>query len=346
MMFWKKKQFWGALIGIILLAFCLKDIRLQDIELLLRRINPYYIIPSAIACYVFIVLRGLRWRILISQQSAISVPRSVSLYSAGQVLNIIMPVLTGQVGRLILFARKQSLRKTFVFSTILLEVVFDAVSLIIFMFFTSLAFVFPSEYRFVSFIVAGVTLFVLALLYLMLNFQTHLENLLRRTFRERSPGAYITFKKFIRSFTQGIKLLRSSQHMFVIIGYSLLSWLGHVLAIYFLFMSFGFKLPVASAAAVMIINTIILMVPITPGNAGTFEVAVSTSLAAFSIGRTDAVLFALALHLLDLLPIVTLGMAFFWHEKVSLREFKEQHEDQDIFDKISEEGTFIEEEHV
>lgn len=346
MKFWKKKQFWGVLIGAVLLAYCVKDIRFADIQVLASRINLYYLIPSVAAGFFFIIIRGLRWRILISQQSRITLTRSVCLYSAGQVLNIVMPALTGQVGRLILFARKQSLRKTFVFSTIILEIVFDAVSLIIFMFITSLAFVFPSEYRFLSFVVAGVTVAVLAGLYLMLTFQGRLEEFSRKRLRERSPGLYITFKKFIRSFTKGIELLRSSQHMFAIIGYSLVSWLGHVMAIYFLFLSFGFELPVPTAAAVMIINTIILMVPITPGNAGTFEVAVSTSLVAFSIGRSDAVLFALALHLLDLLPIFTLGMAFFWHEKVSLREFKDEHEDQDIFDKISEEGTYIEEEQV
>ena len=346
MKFWKKKQFWGVILGIVALGFCLKEIRLQDVETLFQRINLLWVIPSAAAAYFFIIVRGLRWRILISKQSRITVTRSVCLYSAGQVLNIVMPALTGQVGRLILFARKQSLRKTFVFSTIIMEIVFDAASLIIFMFLTSLAFVFPNQYRFFGFIVAAITVAVLVLLYMMLNFQTRLEEFARKCFRERSPGLYITFKKFIRSFTKGTELLKSSQHMFAIIGFSLVSWVGHVLAIYFLFLSFGFKLSVATAAVVMIINTIILMVPITPGNSGTFELAVSLSLAAFSVGRTDAVMFALALHLLDLLPIFTLGMAFFWHEKVSLREFKDEHEDEDIFDKISEEGTYIEEEQV
>jgi hypothetical protein len=346
MRLWKKKQFWGVLIGVALLAYCVKDIRLSEIEVLLDRINFYYLIPSLIAAFLFIILRGLRWRILISQQKKIGMAQSVALYSAGQVLNIVMPVLTGQVGRLILFARKQGLRKTFVFSTIVLEIVFDAVSLIIFMFFTSLAFAFPSRYRYVSFVVAGITLVVLAVLYLILNFQQQLEELGRRRFRSRHPGVYITIRKFIRSFTQGIEMLRSSQHMFATIGYSLMSWTFHMLAIYFLFMSFGFGLPVASAAAIMIINTIVLMVPITPGNAGTFEFAVSTSLVAFSIGRSDAVLFALALHLVDLLPMFALGTTFMWYERVSIREIKDRHRDEVILDRISEEGTFIEEEQV
>ena len=167
---------------------------------------------------------------------------------------------------------------------------------------------------------------------------------MRRRYRDRFPSIYIGVKKFIRSFVQGINLLRSSQHFLGSLFYSLAGWLTHTLVVYYLLKSFGFDLPVAAAAAVMIINTIALMVPITPGNAGTFEVAVSTSLAAFSVGRTDAVLFALALHLLDLLPVSILGAIFLNQEKVSLREIRAKHEDEDIFDKVSEDGTLIENE--
>ncbi len=333
--------------GLALLGFCVKDIRLSEIELLLDRVSLLYLIPAIICTFLFIIFRGLRWRVLISQQSKIKVVRSVSLYSAGQVLNIVMPALTGQVGRLILFSRKQGLRKTFVFSTIVMEILFDAVSLVLFMSFASLVFAFPEEYRSISTIVAIVTGVGLIGLYLLLHYQTQVEECGRRCFREKRPGLYIAIKKFIRSFTQGIKVLRSSQHVMVSMLFSLLSWAFHMLAIHFLLLSFGFKLYVATAAAIMVVNTIVLMVPITPGNAGTFEVSVSKALLLFSvggIGRSDAALFALALHLLDFLPIFVLGGLFLRIEKVSLKEFSDQHEDELIIDKISEEGTFVEEE--
>ncbi|HVP06787.1 MAG TPA: lysylphosphatidylglycerol synthase transmembrane domain-containing protein [Candidatus Acidoferrum sp.] len=341
----KKKQFWGGLIGLALLAFCLKDIKAAEIRSLLERISYLQASLAILLSFVFIFLRALRWRIMVTRQTPVSIARSVTLYAAGQVLNIVMPVLTGQVGRLILFSRKLGLRKTFVFSTVLLEVLFDAVSLILFMAFTSLAFAFPKQYRDVSLIVGLVTLAVLIALYIMLHYQRWLEECGRRRLARRWPGVYVTLKKSMRSFAKGLELLKSSQHMVGTILYSLASWTGHMFVIYFLYRSFGFHLPIAAAAALMIINTIVLMIPITPGNAGTFEVAVSTSLAAFSVGRTDAVLFALALHLLDLLPIVTIGLFFFHFEKVSLREIKARHQDEIIFEKITEEGTFVDDDH-
>ncbi len=326
------------------MAFCLKDVTLSEIRELVHRINYVYFLPSVVCTFLFVIFRGLRWRLMVAQQKKISIGRAVTLFSAGQILNVVMPALTGQVGRMFLFAKKEGLRKTFVFSTMVLEVLFDAISLIIFLFLTSLAFAFPPEYRSLSIILSLVTLGLLVLLYLTLHFQHRLEEFGRRHYRERWPSFYIGIKKFIRSFTKGIELLRSSQHLLGSLFFSLFSWVFHVLVIYFLFLSFGFRLPIASAAAVMIINTLALMIPITPGNAGTFEVAVSTSLKAFSVGHSDAVLFSIALHLLDLLPVYLMGFIFLHFEKISLKEIKSQHEDERLLDRLSEDGMLVEKE--
>ncbi len=340
-MIWKKKIFFGTLIAIALLAFCVKDVTFEEIKSLYFRVDLVYLILSLLSSFVFIILKAVRWKIMINPQKNIPLVRSITLYSAGQVLNILMPALTGQVGRMFLFSKKEKLRKTFIFSTIVLEILFDAITLVFFLFLTSFAFAFPEKYRSVSWIIAIVTITLLAGLYLFLRYHKTLEDFGRRICRERWPGFYIGVKKFIRSFTKGIELLRSSKHLAGSLLISLLFWTAHMLVVFFLFRSFGFGLPLGAAAAVMIINTIALLVPITPGNAGTFEVAVSTSLTAFSIGRSDAVMFALALHFIDLIPMYILGMAFFRMEKVSIKDIKSLHEEETILEHVDEEGALI-----
>jgi uncharacterized protein (TIRG00374 family) len=344
--FWKNKQFWGGLIAIALLAFCLKDISLVDIRHLLDRVKLYFLIPAVLCSFIFQTGKGIRWRSMIGQNKRLPIMRAITLYGAGQALGFAMPALTGQVARMFLFARKEGLRKTFVFSTMVMEVLFDAVALIVFIMMISVAFVFPAEYRSVGAIIGGVTLFFLTVFYAVLHFHRQFEQHVLVRIRNRRPSTYITLKKFLRSFVKGIEMLRSSQHMFGMLAISVGSWSCHILVVYFLFRSFGFELPIAAAAVIMVINTLVLMVPITPGNAGTFEVAVSTSLKAFSIGGSDAVLFALALHLLDLLPVFAMGLSYFRFSKVSIREIRTQHEDGTILDQFSEDGTVIEEEKV
>jgi len=255
-----------------------------------------------------------------------------------------MPALTGQVGRMILFASREGLRKTFVFSTIVLEILFDAISMVAFLLMTSLAFVFPDGYRHLSIVIASVTLLLLIGLRLVLYFQSNLEEFGRRRLRDRWPGVYVGVKKFIRSFAKGIESLRSSQHFFGALLMSFAGWASHMLVVYFLLRAFGYSLPIGAAASVMIINTLALMIPVTPGNAGTFEVAVSTSLAAFSVARSDAVLFAVALHLLDLLPMVTLGIGFVRSEKAALKKIKTENVDKSFLDEVGAEEVAFEEE--
>ena len=163
LMFWKSKQFWGTIVAVALLGYCVKDITLDELSILSQRVNYWYLLPAVCCTFLFIILKALRWQLMVSQHKKIKTPRVITLYSAGQVLNIVMPVLTGQVGRLFLFANKEGLRKTFVFSTIILEVLFDAMTLVIFLTLSSLAFGVEDEYR-----TAGITIAIITAVLMLL----------------------------------------------------------------------------------------------------------------------------------------------------------------------------------
>jgi uncharacterized protein (TIRG00374 family) len=335
--FLKKKQFWGSIIAVILLAYCIKDVSTTEIQILYQRLNFYYLIPAFLMQAMMIASKAIRWRTIVEKTKRLSIWKIIPLFSAGQVINIIMPALTGQVGRILLFAKKENLSKTYVFSTVVIEVLFDAISLLICIFLlSSAAIVFPPEYRSISYIIAIATVVLFILLYLFLHYKEKFDNIMRRVLRDRWPGVYITLKKFSLSFTKGIALLRSSQYFFRTLAYSLAAWVTHVLVIYFLFESFGFELPLITAVVIMVINTVALMIPITPGNAGTFELVVVAPLLAFHIPKSDAVLFALALHIIDFLPMFLMGSFYFRTEKVTIKEIDKEGEKEEILDKVDE----------
>ena len=100
-MFWKSKQFWGTVVAIALLGYCVKDITLDELRILSQRVDYWYLLPAVFCTFLFVILRALRWQLMVSQHKKIKAPRIIALYSAGQVLNIVMPVLTGQVGLLL-----------------------------------------------------------------------------------------------------------------------------------------------------------------------------------------------------------------------------------------------------
>jgi uncharacterized protein (TIRG00374 family) len=329
----KRKEFWGSIIALILLGYCFKDLRWEDMEILYSRVSFYYLIPVIFLEFIMVISRAARWGIIIENTKKLSLYRLSNLFSAGQVVNIVMPALTGMVARIWLFAKKAGLRKTYVFSTVIIEVLFDAICMLALIVLVSMGFVFPAEYRSISYIIAIVTVSMFVLLYLILTFKDQIGNIGRKCLRNRWPGLYITLKKFSYSFTKGISLLRSTKYFFRTLFLSAFSWVIHILAVYYLFKGFGFELPFIAAVVVMVINSLALMIPITPGNTGTFELAVTASLLAFGINKTDAVLFALALHLLDLLPIFVMGSLFLRSEHLTLKQIKEEGEKEEIIDE-------------
>lgn len=317
---WKSKEFWGGVVGIGLLVFCLKDIRLSTLDELWSRVNLVYLIPAALFSILYQVFRAFRWRLLVAQQLPVAHAASLPIFGVCSFFSVAMPALTGQVAKLIFLSKRLHLRKSFIFSTMFMEILFDAVSLVFFIILTSAAFVFPSEYRDIGIVVSSVTISVLICMYLILHFREAINRSCRALLRERWPVVYIVIRRFLHSFTKGLTLLKHARNFFGTMSYSLLSWLAHLLVIYFLFLAFGFKLPVVATSVLMIVNTIVLMIPVAPGNAGTFEFAVSRSLSLFSIPISDGVLFALCLHLIDFLPIVMFGSWYLRTQKQPLAE--------------------------
>lgn len=331
----KRKELWGSIIAVVILAYCFKDVGREDLLELYHRANLYYFVPALIAEFCWIIAKAYRWRVIVESHKELPIARTIFMFSAGQVINVAMPALTGQVGRVLLFSKKSGLSKTFVFSTVVLETLFDAISMLIIILFLSMAFVFPSEYRSVSYIIAIATISCFVLLYLVLTFKDQLGTLGRRTLRRRWPATYITLRKFSHSFTQGISLLRSTKYFSRTLLTSFIGWFFHILAIYFLLYTFGIELHFMAAMVIMIVNMLLLMIPITPGNAGTFELAVVASLAAFGVHKSDAVLYALALHIADFIPVFVMGLLFLRREKTSIQEIQEEGEQEDALEETA-----------
>ena len=208
----KKKQFWGAIIAVGIFIFLFYDLDLSRTVEVARGLQLIYIIPALVCTTVWVLLKTLRWVTIVGITRKLIFWPSLCLYSTAQLISILLPALTGQAGRVLLFSKKGNFSKTYVFSTAILELVLDGAGLISLMLLASTFFAFPEEYRFISYIIAGATLLVLVIFYCSLNFQDKLESFGHRTLRRKSPKIYLVIRKFMRSFNEGISALRSTDN--------------------------------------------------------------------------------------------------------------------------------------
>ncbi len=84
------------------------------------------------------------------------------------------------------------------------------------------------------------------------------------------------------------------------------------------FKAFNLPLPLADAAAVLVIVNVGITVVATPGNVGSFELATVGALRLLSVPEETALGFAVTLHAAEVLPPVLLGLALVWTGRIRL----------------------------
>lgn len=321
----KYKQVWGVVIAATLLYLSFHDLDRGVIADILSEADYWMLIPAALAAFAMNLCKALRWRIIMDPVKKISIRKMVSIYSVGQMVNISLPALTGQAARILLASRRAGLPKTYCATTVLLEVLFDGLSLLILMLASSTVIVFP-WWLARSGILAGIVLAALMTgLLLIVHNRRKLRIYGRRRLRNRYPRFFEKIRHVSRSFADALDMLKSPRHTLLTALYSILTWACHILVVVFLFKALGISVPLVGALVILVVNSILLMFPITPGNLGTFQMACVFSMTTlFHVPKENAVSFSILLHIMDVVPTFIGGLLFLYLDHMRFTELREE----------------------
>ncbi|MEW5700846.1 MAG: lysylphosphatidylglycerol synthase transmembrane domain-containing protein [Candidatus Zixiibacteriota bacterium] len=324
---WRWIRILGLLAAFAVLVYMFRDSDPLDIWRAIVGMHPRYLIPVLAGAVGMPVFRALRLRFIMppaeqTPERHLSQRRVFAVYNVGQLLNIILPVLTGQVARVLLFSRTLGMTKTSAFTMVILEVLFDGLILVVMIFATSFLFVMP------EWMVRGevAVLFACAMLFGFFYWALrHRERsaLTAGWFRRRAPARLVReWDSVSASFLDGLKMLRSSRHLSMVGLLSVSAWLSHALLVLFLLRAFAFDIPFWGAMVILIVNTVVIMVPVSPGNIGTFQLACVVGLAFFGVRKDEALGFSILLHVTEVGPVFVLGSIASFSQHVRLREYK------------------------
>jgi glycosyltransferase 2 family protein len=133
------------------------------------------------------------------------------------------------------------------------------------------------------------------------------------------------------SFIEGLQILPDIKRTLSVFFLSLVLWSVIAFSNYMLFFSYGFGLPPINAFAILVIVALGVMLPAAPGFVGTYHYACVLGLTSFGIAKPDALSYAIALHFLQLFPIILIGLLCLPFQKMSLPKMipKEEVEKED-----------------
>ena len=120
----------AGLFAAVLLYYSLRGIEWSKVWSILSHAELKYILIWFGISTVSLVLRALRWRVLLTAEGPVEVATAFWATAAGYFGNNFLPFRAGEVVRSLMISARTGMSKSFVLTTALSERIFDAITLV------------------------------------------------------------------------------------------------------------------------------------------------------------------------------------------------------------------------
>jgi glycosyltransferase 2 family protein len=281
-----------------MLAWVLGKVDTRELWKELRSANYAWIAVAVVTDILVYVIQGWRWRLLLSPLGDIKALQCIRAIYVGLFANELLPFRSGEVIRCYLLSRWTSLPLPVIFSSALLERIFDGIWLVV-----SVGVVLQllnltnaakdGGYALIAFI----ALLVLALGSLV-AFRSTLQPRLAQHATLRWLGVVI----------DDLVLMGSSRSFFKAFLVSGLYLFSMALPIWCMLQAYGIRqISVGEVIATNLIIRLGTMLPSAPGNLGSFQLALTGALLLFGVQEGLAARFAVVMWGVVTLPLLAVG---------------------------------------
>ncbi|PJF42401.1 MAG: TIGR00374 family protein [Phototrophicales bacterium] len=308
-----KRQRFSLILGLVVSLFFLwigfRGLDFDELIHTLQQINLNWIGVAVPVYFAATYLITWRWWYLVRTIRPISVNRLFPVVLIGYMANNLLPLRLGEIMRAYVLRRRDNIPIPPTLTTILVERVFDGLTMLTFIF-VALLFLDFEEPTLRTVIVFTTPLFFGALIvFFVLAAKPHYTRQLVTKIAQRFLPEIISQKVIHLSdeFLSGLEGLRTWQGLIGIIIGSLLSW-GVESTTYWLVMkAFGFEVSFFVLLLVIGFGNLSTILPSTAGYIGTFHAVAILTLVAFGVDRTLAGSYAIVMHATLWLPITIVG---------------------------------------
>ncbi len=312
------KIFAGILVSIIFIYLAFRKVQLSKMLEAIREADVFILLVTLAIILFCAWLRAVRWKYLLYPLKKIDTASLFNALMIGYATNFVLPAHLGEFARAYVIGKKKNAKTSSVFATIVTERVLDMLTLIILMIGAIAFYPFPDWVKNSSYIMSLMTIFIIVVLVALKIKNQKAENFLRCVLRPLPDKYQAKIMILFNSFIDGFVLLKNHHHYILTILLSLLIWFGYTLVFFSTLKAFGFNLPWIAPLVLMIITTISLVVPSSPGYIGTYHFLCQISLGLFGISKSAALGFAFVIHGLNTIPFLMLGVIFAWKEGMNI----------------------------
>ena len=315
--FRSKKFLLGFIITVFSLYFSMRGIDWAELGNALTRVDYFYLIPIFFLLTIAYWIRAHRWQLLLLPMRRVGVGKLFAITMIGFMVNNILPIRLGELYRVYAVGEQHSIGKSASLATVVVERIFDMLTLLLFLLFVSYVSVLPGWLSHSSLLIffgmGGVLLLLLIMMKypkLYMRSYTIIAYLLPVAMRERLGRAHL-------SFIQGLAVLKNKRRLIVISLLSIVIWLFIAMVNQLVFYAFSSPLSISAALSLLVITSIGAILPSAPGYIGTFQLFTVLALAPYGVEKTEALSISIFLHASNYSFITLLGLVYLVKEHLT-----------------------------
>jgi len=318
------------LISVVLIGFLAYQADFGTLWSALRNAKPGFVLLAVCALLSTQVFRAWRWQHLLYSIQHVPLGTLTSATIIGSMTDMILPARGGDVVRACVVGRREGISRMSALATIVVERLFDVLTILTMAIPILLLVAFPKE---MDTVLSGLriavglgTLLCLiaagSILMLVLGgerVRRVVDWILGRVparFRARSSD-------WIDSFLSGLQTVRTGHRFLVLFAQSLILWLAFAASNYFILQSFGLQLPWYASFLLLVFQVLGVTIPSSPGFIGTYHAAVVAALALFGIPGDLAITVGITMHAAFFIPYIVAGLLCLWKEDLSFSGLRE-----------------------
>lgn len=264
-------------ISLVFLDFVFAEIDLAEVGQALARANYWMLVPATVFVLLHLYFRTLRWQWLLKPMGEVSFWPAFRGLVIGITGNTVLPARAGEFLRAYVLGRSTGLSKTGVFATLVVERIFDGLTILLVLLAVVILGV-RNEVLQMAGILGGI--FYVGAVVAVVVFMTkrHWADALINWFLPRHLAEPVLH--LLDNFSSGLAVLKNPRQLAMVTLWNALTWIMTPISLWFGLMAFDFGAPLPWQAPVLMLPALALglTIPGAPGGVGMFQAAVKLTL--------------------------------------------------------------------
>ncbi len=297
----------GFTLSFVFIALFLRGYDIDELWHELRTADHVYLIP-ALGVYAFaLLLRAYRWQVLLNPVQRLGIGIVSAVMLIGYMANNLLPVRTGEVVRAYVIGEKTGVSKVATLATILLERLFDVLTLSAFLVIGALVLGVNDDVRKLIYVMLALLVLGIGFLAFVASSKDRAHGLGLLLVRLLPGGLRARAEGMVGTFLSGFDSIRSGRALGAALVLTVGSWLLEAVTYYIISYSFDLGLDFGTFLLVTAAANLAISVPSSQGGIGPFEFFARQTLVFAGIGESTAAAYAVTVHALLIIVATAAG---------------------------------------